>query len=80
MKGDPIGGWEYDTYWIQAGSDGVAWQSGADYVAADEIVLGSRKYTHNYTALMQIHDIVHHIIGIEFTCNPDDVEDYLYQT
>ncbi len=23
MKGDPIGGWEYDTYWIQAGSYGV---------------------------------------------------------
>ncbi len=80
MKGDPIGGWEYDTYWIQAGSRGVAWQDGASYVAADEIVLGSRKYTHNYTALMQIHDIVHHKIGIEFTCNPDDVEDYLYLT
>ncbi len=47
---------------------------------ADEIVLNLRKYTHKYTALMQIHDIVHHIIGIEFTCNPDDVEDYLYLT
>ncbi len=77
MKGDPIDGWEYDTYWIQAGSDGVAWQSGASYVDSDEIFLGLRKYTHNYDALLQIHDIAHHIIGIEFTANPDAVEDYL---
>jgi hypothetical protein len=57
MKGDPVGGWEYDTYWIQAGSRGVTWQNYANYVIADERVLGSWKCTHNYTALMQIHDI-----------------------
>ena len=76
----PITGDLWEEVWALGGSRGVIWQSEINYVVADEIVLGQRKYTHNYNALLQIHDIVHHIIGIEFTCNPDDVEDYLYQT
>lgn len=76
----PITGEVWDECWALGGSRGVTWQSGTNYVAADEIVLGQRKYTHNYNALLQIHNIVHHIIGIEFTCSVGDVENYLWLT
>ena len=75
----PITGELWEECWSLGGSRGLTWQSGFNYVAADEIVLGQQKYTHGYNALLQIHNIVHHIIGIEFTCNPDDVEDYLFR-
>ena len=74
----PITGFDWEGVWMLGGSRGLTWQNGASYVAADEIVLGQRKYTHNYNALIQIHNIVHHIIGIEFTCSVSDVENYLF--
>ena len=76
----PTTGMFWEDFWALGGSRGLPWQYEASYVAADEIVLGQRKYTHGYNALLQIHNIVHHTIGIEFTCNPSDVEDYLWLT
>ena len=76
----PTTGADWTIYWALGGSRGVAWQIWADYVAADKIVLGQQSYTHKYNALLQIHDIVHHTIEIEFTCNPSDVQDYLWLT
>jgi len=74
----PISGVDWADYWALGGSDGVAWVGAINYVAVDDIILGQRKYTHNYNALMKIHNIVHHVIGIEFTCTMYDVEDYLF--
>ena len=72
--------WIYVWKIVGGNKDHPTWQSGIYYYKDYEIDLGQRKYTHDFNAQLQMQDINQHIIGIEFTCNPDDVGDYIEKT